>query len=348
MNITRNNYEALFMDYLDGNLMPNEVKMLRLFLDDNPDLSQELEGLNSVVLVPSSVPYSNKPELKKTDVNQFGITSTSEYLCIAEHEGDINKEELKGLEKMSSADKSIQQMRLLYRSIKLQSDNEIIFKGKSSLFRTRIFNLTPKTLSNIGAIAAGFGLILGVFSLLKSLPDIDSVQLAKDEPVVIIEKQQLNNHKNELDIEPIFEEQQNKENSIKTNEQDLSLVQEIELPKAESTHQRENIALTPISPVNFDKLDIDEKSIGISVWNLLRKEEHVLIAQEIQSSVNGSSGQSRTIGIIELAQLGAKRISNATGGNIRFNADKSSDGTIERINFETNLFALSVPVGRKK
>jgi hypothetical protein len=211
-----------------------------------------------------------------------------------------------------------------------------------------IFKLTHKTITNIGAIAAGFGLILGVFTLLNNFSDIDSVKLAQDEPIIILEKPQLNNPKDELDTELTSKEQQYEENKVKIVKQDLISTKKPEISKDELTNQRENIALSPISPVVFERLDINDKYKGESQPILLRKDEYFLNAQETSSIADNQRGQSRTIGIFELAQIGVKRLSNATGGNIKLDADKSVDGNIERIKFETNLFALSVPVGKKK
>ena len=48
MNIGRDNYESYFMDYLDGKLDTVQVEVLMSFLEFNPDLKQELEGLENV------------------------------------------------------------------------------------------------------------------------------------------------------------------------------------------------------------------------------------------------------------------------------------------------------------
>ena len=48
MRIDRSNYEIWFIDWLDGNLNSNQVEKLKLFLNENPDLEEELAGLPHV------------------------------------------------------------------------------------------------------------------------------------------------------------------------------------------------------------------------------------------------------------------------------------------------------------
>ena len=48
MQIDRSNYEIWFTDWLDGNLNSLQVEQLKLFLDKNPDLREELNDLNFI------------------------------------------------------------------------------------------------------------------------------------------------------------------------------------------------------------------------------------------------------------------------------------------------------------
>ncbi|TVR79136.1 MAG: hypothetical protein EA409_09770 [Saprospirales bacterium] len=52
MKINKNNYEEFAIDYLDGNL-PKSIKLaFDAFLEKNPEIAEEFEGLNSAVLTP--------------------------------------------------------------------------------------------------------------------------------------------------------------------------------------------------------------------------------------------------------------------------------------------------------
>ena len=66
MNINKNNYEAYFLDYHEGNLSPQEVADLFLFLAEHPELKKELDDFENVTLADFQTPvFENKESLKK-------------------------------------------------------------------------------------------------------------------------------------------------------------------------------------------------------------------------------------------------------------------------------------------
>ena len=50
MDISRNNYESWFLDYLDGRLNAAEEEILLSFLEFNQDLRTELGGFENLQL----------------------------------------------------------------------------------------------------------------------------------------------------------------------------------------------------------------------------------------------------------------------------------------------------------
>ena len=69
MNITRNNYESYFIDYLDGNLSPVKLRELNAFLLLNPDLAEQLEELPTNRLKVPEINYPNKSLLRKDQLH---------------------------------------------------------------------------------------------------------------------------------------------------------------------------------------------------------------------------------------------------------------------------------------
>lgn len=67
--IDRNNYEAFYLDYLEGNLSKENSARLKLFLEENPDLKAELEEFEMVEVSPEPVVQFNKELLKKNITN---------------------------------------------------------------------------------------------------------------------------------------------------------------------------------------------------------------------------------------------------------------------------------------
>ena len=76
MSINKTNYEAFFLDYHEGNLSPQQVADLLLFVEQHPELKEEFESFENFVLEDlSSIEFENKSNLKK----QITLENKEEY-----------------------------------------------------------------------------------------------------------------------------------------------------------------------------------------------------------------------------------------------------------------------------
>lgn len=88
-NINLNNYEAYFLDYLEGNLSLEATGDLLLFLEAHPELKEELEiDLDELRLSVSEAHLPSK-DLLKRDEFDLSIESIDE-LIVADLEGDLS------------------------------------------------------------------------------------------------------------------------------------------------------------------------------------------------------------------------------------------------------------------
>ena len=88
--INRTNYEAYFIDYLEGNLEEGMIDGFIAFLKENPDLKQERELYEPISLEPESVAFSKKTELYKSN---FDNNDAFDNAAIALLEGDLSADE---------------------------------------------------------------------------------------------------------------------------------------------------------------------------------------------------------------------------------------------------------------
>lgn len=87
--ITKNNYEAFLLDYVEQNLSAEMVAELMLFLEQNPELKIELEEFENTSLITQQTPiFEHKETLKQV---------VTEELMIAEIEGLNSIQESKEL-----------------------------------------------------------------------------------------------------------------------------------------------------------------------------------------------------------------------------------------------------------
>ena len=61
--ITKNNYEAFLLDYVEGNLSPEHTAELMLFFENNPSLKEDLDDFEILTLTPPALEM-DKEELK--------------------------------------------------------------------------------------------------------------------------------------------------------------------------------------------------------------------------------------------------------------------------------------------
>jgi len=129
MNINKNNYEAYFLDYHEGNLSPQEVAELFLFLAEHPELKRELEDFENVTLDDIQTPvFENKESLKKN------ITPDNrEDYFIRAVEGNLNAAELMLLQTFLTENPEFLKEYKLFQKTKLQADPALVFENKQAL-----------------------------------------------------------------------------------------------------------------------------------------------------------------------------------------------------------------------
>jgi len=136
MKINRDNYEAYFLDYHEGQLSLEMVEEVLLFVDQNPDLKNIFDAFEAVSLVDDqNIVFENKLSLKKDQVfatSQVNELNYEEYL-IGETEGLLNAEQLASIQEFISINPQFEKDRRLYALAHLPVEDEIVFEGKKSL-----------------------------------------------------------------------------------------------------------------------------------------------------------------------------------------------------------------------
>jgi len=136
MKINRDNYEAYFLDYHEGNLNPDEMAAVLVFIGQNPDLKEEFDEFENVSLsVDDSVSFSEKDFLKKNVEIYSGPVTTEnieEYL-VAETEGLLPDETLSQLNDFVNRNPGFRKDRRIYAHTRLAPAIEIVYGNKHLL-----------------------------------------------------------------------------------------------------------------------------------------------------------------------------------------------------------------------
>lgn len=181
MIINRENYEAYFLDFYEGNLTESQAAELMDFLAQHPDLREEFESFE-LVFLPEEVKMSmpGKDEIKKPENTRPGSYSLDKQM-IAYFEGDLDEKSSSALLAAVAQDPALQKNFSLFSKVRLQPDKGIIFTGKASLKRYPLGAFIP-AIQRFAIAAAMIAFLAGIFFMMPSLDDTPDI--AQTLPVV--------------------------------------------------------------------------------------------------------------------------------------------------------------------
>jgi hypothetical protein len=140
MNIDRHNYEEYFLLYIDDELSVDQKKQVEMFVQQNPDLEEELVMLKQSRLIPDdSIVFDNKhllmKEERESENHSFINMNNYEQWLIMYVDGELSAQERMAVEKFASAHEHVQQELELFQQTKLQPE-EFVFPNKEILYRS--------------------------------------------------------------------------------------------------------------------------------------------------------------------------------------------------------------------
>jgi hypothetical protein len=149
MKITRDNYEAYFIDLIDGTLPADVVDELLDFMRDNPDLAAELKDLGKMTLRPDLSQTFQHQSLLKTDMDRPGVLQEA---CIRSIENDWSAEEESKFQLYLKTNSTANEEYRLFRATVSEPDPLLVFENKEALYRKRI--IVPFWIPAVAAVLA--------------------------------------------------------------------------------------------------------------------------------------------------------------------------------------------------
>lgn len=145
MSIDKNNYEIYLIDYLEGNLSPNEVAEVLLFLEQHADIKQEFEAMQSFALNTDEVSLDKSILLKSE--NDF-----HQQLLVKEIEGELSMIEKVTLQQAIKQNPALQQEQKLFSLTKSTPDLAVTFNYKDQLLKPTLKVSWHQTILRIAAV----------------------------------------------------------------------------------------------------------------------------------------------------------------------------------------------------
>lgn len=137
MNITRHNYEEYFLLYVDNELGADERAAVENFVQENPDLREELVMLQQSVIRPDQqLVFEDKSSLLKNvpATNPVNETNYEEYFVLY-GDDELNNEQKDLVEQFVYRHPQYQSEFELIQQARLTPDTHLVFPNKASLYR---------------------------------------------------------------------------------------------------------------------------------------------------------------------------------------------------------------------
>jgi hypothetical protein len=139
------NYEAFYLDFLEGNLNEADTLVLMNFLEENPELKVDMDESVPIFTEENVLLDDFSKLLLKTDDAETVITGENvDYFIIAQSEGLLDDVKTKELSAFIAGNTALENDRKLAGLVAFQPDNKIVYGDKAGLKKkTKVFVLWP-------------------------------------------------------------------------------------------------------------------------------------------------------------------------------------------------------------
>jgi len=344
MNITRDNYESFFLDFLEGKLKESHIDEFLDFLDQNRDLKDELHQFESIHLPDEQILFTDKGKLYKSGSDQ---TVIHENKLIAYLEGDLEKEERIGFEAYLANHQELQKEYNLFAKTRLMPDAGIRMPDKYKLYRKSGSVIVMNWVVRAAVLVI---LFLGINKLIHDDNQAErhktTQQVAIVTPKTFVPVQKIIPKK--LIIEEHKPLKESKSANSRSLHQQSKNKMEQSQPLGSSPEVRDLTAIAAISPKTeqLESATFDNHlEVSGSVQDLkINDQRNVMTIEEYLASRAKKVGNESLLSAERIARLGLGVASELSGNRIGY---KEVNGRITSLDFESRLLAFSIPLRKK-
>ena len=347
MNITRDNYESFAVDFLEGNLKADQIDQFLDFLNQNPDLKEEIQMFKFVSLPEEHIVFTGKKHLYKSNADR---KSGDENRAIAYLEGDLASEDRKLFEADLIRIPELKKEYELFAKTRLLANSEIKYSGKKKLYRK------SGSVILMNWVARAAAVILLVWGIGSLMPDVNPTKqhagnkvIADVKPKIVIP---------EVKAETIIEKPLllAKKEIVKNAE--IVISKDIQNPSEEISEEKlaENTILPErdsnyIPEITPKLAQLDGVLIETQLANLrstvVEKTYDAPKVMRLDEFIADRAKKVSFEGLLsaqKIARAGLDAASELSGERIGF---VEKNGKISKIEFESKLLAFSIPLKKR-
>jgi hypothetical protein len=348
MKINRNNYEAFFVDYLEGKLDEKLVDDFIEFLQQNPDLKEELSLFENISIGQEEIIFNKKELLLK---EKFDVEHEFNKAAIANLEGDIPASEKAEFEKYLTRHPEKQKEVDIFKLTKLQPDETVVFSRKNKLYKKEAGR---SILLWSMRVAAAFIVALSVYIYI----DKTAETLNPENQVAVLEKvpekkpnpediKEVPVKTEKKEIEPAIKEAKPviKKEKSKSEPEPVKSLRENSKGRLES----EDLAMIRIN----DEIPSKLQSLNPSIFTANAKIDMVPVKITIPETIETFNDEILLVDIVrEKTGIEKLNFNNITKAGLsfvssiskeKFNYETNSEGKITEVKYDSRILAFSIP-----
>lgn len=341
MKITRDNYESFFIDYIEGNLHESMIDQFLDFLNQNPDLKEELHLFEEINLPGEHVVFQEKQQLHKNAADE---NRRLENTVVAYLEDDLDADENKAFENYLAAHPELKKEYDLFAKTRLTPDSGIKYPEKRKLYRKSGATIVMNWVARAAAVLV---LIWGINSVIQTQNTQESgkgiQELAEVSPKLV------------STVKKAESEKSNQEIAIPVkNKPEKAILEQAKVEPQETQPidlnptERDLTALAQITPIipQLDEEPVEAQLAFSSEVDVIKINEakNVMSVEEFLASRAKKMGKEGLFSAQRIARLGLNLASEISGERIGY---QMKDGKIASVDFESKLMAFSIPLEKK-
>jgi hypothetical protein len=368
MNINRENYEAIMLDFMEGRLSVADQDEVLDFLMLNPDVMEEIKDLNALSLEPEKIVFDSKHRLTKTFPDQTSKPDVSnfEMFAIAYLENDLEPEQSLEFETFLSENKDHQQAFELWSKTKLPAEF-FLFPFKKELKKKVVRSGRSIWIMIPTAIAASLAILFIILTdpvIPESISELEEAVAAPDKNVQIAEMKPADS---EITKNPIIISEKEKAihpellgNRNGKNDESASNSQTLQDSGEDFTKPEQNDSKGKrtklLSGVDFGRdIIADFQPEPDKITSLNPPVNQVYYSSLIKSGMArldiGKTMEEFTkedLSLWNIATHGIEGVNKLIGTDMELLASKNEDGKVSRFRFTSRILKISAPVQHQK
>jgi hypothetical protein len=345
MEITRDNYEEFFIDFLEGNIDESIVDQFIEFLQRNPDLKDELKAFKSFSPEEEKIIFPGKEKLYK---EKYDSQKEFDLSSVAIIENDLSPEETHNFQiYLNKHPEKVKEFEL-FKKTRLNADESVIFKNKKRLYG----NTKIKQILYFGIRIAAMLVLIFTFTIL--VKQNSEINVPPEQIVKLSEEVKF---KTENKVPPKAEIQDIKKAQVKPAAKDYVKSEPTKSIREKTRGRIEDgdMAVIVRETQTFSTLAAIEATLYVPEFKIVL----VGIDRNFQQDILGvdNSDEKPLLADVvkertgldrfrfnKITKAGLNFIAGISGKKFSYDTDKKGD--ITEINLDTRLLAFSIPTSK--